>query len=170
MSDPDAQGVSVVPSNGRKQSSVPGTTSYAFCAAGRARVCGLIGVGSLRIAVRADAVGSPASWIRGVRRVPVTEEQLKDALSTVNDPEIGMNIVELGLVYDIGVDDEDHVSVEMTLTSPGCPLGEVITQQVEHALKGIGARSCAIEIVWSPPWTPDMMSEEAKEKLGWGIR
>lgn len=152
---------------------VPGISagsSEAFCAAGSARVCGLIGVGLPRMAGRADAVGSPASWIRGVRRVPVTEEQLKDALSTVNDPEIGMNIVELGLVYDIGVDDEDHVSVEMTLTSPGCPLGEVITQQVEHALKGIGARSCAIEIVWSPPWTPDMMSEEAKEKLGWGIR
>ena len=97
------------------------------------------------------------------------EEQIKDALTTVQDPEIGMNIIELGLVYDIGLDAEDNVSVEMTLTSPGCPLGDVITQQVDAALLGIGARSASVEIVWSPPWTPEMMSEEAKQRLGWGI-
>ena len=98
------------------------------------------------------------------------EEQIKDALTTVQDPEIGMNIIELGLVYDIGLDAEDNVSVEMTLTSPGCPLGDVITQQVDAALLGIGARSASVEIVWSPPWTPEMMSEEAKQRLGWGIQ
>lgn len=98
------------------------------------------------------------------------EDQVKDALSSVNDPEIGMSITDLGLVYDIAIDPEDNVSVEMTLTSPGCPLGDVITQQVDLALKAIGAKSAAVEIVWSPPWTPDMMSEEAKERMGWGIR
>ncbi len=98
------------------------------------------------------------------------EETLRAALSTVNDPEIGMNIVELGLVYDIDVDQDENVNVEMTLTSPGCPLGELITEQVDAALKAAGARSTAVEIVWSPPWTPEMMSEEAKERLGWGIR
>jgi metal-sulfur cluster biosynthetic enzyme len=98
------------------------------------------------------------------------EEQVKEALSGVQDPEIGMSIVELGLVYDIGIDAEDNVNVEMTLTSPGCPLGEIITQQIDEALKAVGARSANVEIVWSPPWTPEMMSEEAKERLGWGIR
>lgn len=98
------------------------------------------------------------------------EEQVKEALSGVQDPEIGMSIVELGLVYDIGIDAEDNVDVEMTLTSPGCPLGEIITQQIDEALKAVGARSANVEIVWNPPWTPEMMSEEAKERLGWGIR
>ncbi len=98
------------------------------------------------------------------------EEQVKEALASVNDPEIGMSITDLGLVYDIAIDAEDNVSVEMTLTSPGCPLGDVITQQVDSALKAIGAKSTSVDIVWSPPWTPEMMSEEAKERLGWGIR
>ncbi len=100
----------------------------------------------------------------------ITEEQVKEALATVHDPEIGMNIIELGLVYDIAIDPEDNVAVEMTLTSPGCPLGEIISQQVDYALRAAGAKSANVEIVWSPPWTPDMMSEEAKERLGWGIR
>jgi len=98
------------------------------------------------------------------------EEQVKEALSSVNDPEIGMNIVDLGLVYDIAIDAEDNVNVEMTLTSPGCPLGDVITQQIDAALRGIGAKRADVEIVWSPPWTPEMMSDEAKERMGWGIR
>jgi len=102
--------------------------------------------------------------------VALDEETLKEALTTVNDPEIGMNIIELGLVYDIDVDAEDNVNVEMTLTSPGCPLGDIITEQVDSALKAAGAKSANVEIVWSPPWTPEMMSEEAKERLGWGIR
>jgi metal-sulfur cluster biosynthetic enzyme len=105
-----------------------------------------------------------------VPEVAVDEEQVKEALAAVNDPEIGMSIMDLGLVYDIAIDPEDNVSIEMTLTSPGCPLGDVITQQVDAALKAIGARSAAVDIVWSPPWTPDMMSEDAKERLGWGIR
>jgi len=100
----------------------------------------------------------------------IAEESVKDALSTVNDPEIGMNIIDLGLVYDIEVDGEDNVTIEMTLTSPGCPLGDVITQQVDAACTAAGAKTTNVEIVWSPPWTPEMMSEEAKERLGWGIR
>lgn len=98
------------------------------------------------------------------------EETLRQALTAVNDPEIGMNIVELGLVYDLQTDAEDNVTVEMTLTSPGCPLGDIITEQVDAALRGVGAKSTNVEIVWSPPWTPEMMSDDAKERLGWGIR
>lgn len=100
----------------------------------------------------------------------LTEDQVKEALTTVHDPEIGMDVVELGLVYDIEIDDDDKVKVEMTLTTPGCPLGEGITSMVENALQRIGASAAEVEIVWSPPWTPDMMSDEAKMKLGWGIR
>ena len=100
----------------------------------------------------------------------IAEETVKEALTGVNDPEIGMNIVDLGLVYDIVIDGEDNVKVEMTLTSPGCPLGEVITQQIDAAVRAAGAKSTEVEIVWSPPWTPEMMSEEAKERMGWGIR
>jgi metal-sulfur cluster biosynthetic enzyme len=100
----------------------------------------------------------------------LTEEQVKEALTTVHDPEIGMDIVELGLVYDIEIEDDDKVRVEMTLTTPGCPLGEGISAMVENALTRIGASAAEVEIVWSPPWTPDMMSDEAKLKLGWGIR
>ena len=100
----------------------------------------------------------------------IAEEAVKEALTGVNDPEIGMNIIDLGLVYDIVIDGEDNVKVEMTLTSPGCPLGEVITQQVDAAVRAVGAKSAEVEIVWSPPWTPEMMSEEAKERMGWGIR
>ena len=100
----------------------------------------------------------------------IAEEAVKEALTGVNDPEIGMNIIDLGLVYDIVIDGEDNVKVEMTLTSPGCPLGEVITQQVDAAVRAVGAKSAEVEIVWSPPWTPEMMSEEPKERMGWGIR
>jgi metal-sulfur cluster biosynthetic enzyme len=100
----------------------------------------------------------------------LTEEQVKDALSRVYDPEIGLDIISLGLVYDIDIDDDDNVRIEMTLTTPGCPLGEGIQALVQNALRRIGAKSAEVELVWSPPWTPDMMSEEAKMRLGWGIR
>lgn len=100
----------------------------------------------------------------------LTEDQVKEALATVQDPEIGMDIVELGLVYDIEIADDNKVKVEMSLTTPGCPLGDSITTMVENALTRIGASGAEVDIVWSPPWTPDMMSDEAKMKLGWGIR
>lgn len=101
----------------------------------------------------------------------LTEDACKEALSTVVDPEIGMNIIELGLVYDIDIDEAaNDVRVDMSLTTPGCPLGDTITSMVEMALKRIGAGKIDVNIVWTPPWNPDMMSEEAKMKLGWGIR
>jgi metal-sulfur cluster biosynthetic enzyme len=101
----------------------------------------------------------------------LTEEQVKEALSTVNDPEIGFNIVDLGLVYDIDIDEATNdVRVDMTLTTPGCPLGDTIGAAVEMALKRIGANKVEVNLVWTPPWNPDMMSEELKAQLGWGIR
>lgn len=101
----------------------------------------------------------------------LTEEQVKDALSSVVDPEIGMNIIELGLVYDIDVNEETNdVHIDMSLTTPGCPLGDSISSMAEMALKRVGANKIDVNIVWTPPWNPDMMSDEAKMKLGWGIR
>jgi metal-sulfur cluster biosynthetic enzyme len=97
-----------------------------------------------------------------------SEEQVREALKQVIDPEIGINIVDLGLVYEITIGDDGKVEVIMTLTSPGCPLGPIIHAQVNHALSDLdGVTDIAVNIVWSPPWRPEMMSEEAKLELGY---
>jgi metal-sulfur cluster biosynthetic enzyme len=86
----------------------------------------------------------------------------------VIDPEIGINIVDLGLVYDVGVADTGKVEIIMTLTSPGCPLGPVIHAQVNQAIGDIdGVTDIAVNIVWNPAWRPEMMSEDAKLELGY---
>lgn len=99
-----------------------------------------------------------------------TEEQVRDNLKTVYDPEIGINVVDLGLVYGIDLDDNNgktDVTVTMTLTSMGCPLGPVIMQEVTGALTGLPELGeVGVNIVWSPPWSPDMMSEDARDELG----
>ncbi|NWJ48931.1 MAG: metal-sulfur cluster assembly factor [Chloroflexi bacterium] len=96
-----------------------------------------------------------------------TEEELKEALKTVYDPEIGINIVDLGLIYGVDIDDEGLVDITMTLTSPGCPLGHVIGAQVREALDGMpGVNDVKLNLVWSPSWNPTMMTEDAKEELG----
>lgn len=88
-----------------------------------------------------------------------------EALKTVFDPEIGLDIVSLGLVYDVVVDPE-RVTVNMTLTTKGCPLGDVFIQMVQQALADkIGSRQAIVEFVWEPEWTPDMMVPEAKWKM-----
>ncbi len=100
-------------------------------------------------------------------KVELTEETIKSALEKVNDPELPVNIVDLGLIYDTKVSGND-VNVKMTLTTPGCGMGAMIATQAEMALKDIGADNVLIEIIWDPPWNPDMMSDKAKEKLGIG--
>jgi metal-sulfur cluster biosynthetic enzyme len=99
--------------------------------------------------------------------VTFTREDVREGLKSVYDPEIGINIVDLGLVYDAEISEAGDVVVIMTLTSLGCPLGPVIVQEVQGALQefpNIG--SIDVKLVWSPPWSPDMMSEEAKDELG----
>lgn len=97
-----------------------------------------------------------------------TGEQLREALKQVIDPEIGINIVDLGLVYEVTPGEEGQVEVVMTLTSPGCPLGPVIHAQVNNALGDVdGVTGVKVNIVWSPPWRPEMMSEDAKLELGY---
>ena len=95
----------------------------------------------------------------------LTEEDVFRALSTVNDPELPVSIVDLGLIYDVRVSGGD-VGIKMTLTTPGCSMGGMISGQAEEALKAIGARNVIVQVVWDPPWNPDMMSPEAKAKLG----
>lgn len=97
-----------------------------------------------------------------------TKEQLLEALRAVEDPELRLSIVDLGLVYDIDVTDKGDVTVTMTLTTPGCPLNQYLPAQVDSALSKIdGVRHVDVNLVWDPPWTPERMSEEAKAALGW---
>ena len=98
-----------------------------------------------------------------------TEAQIREALCEVNDPEIGMNIIELGLVYDIILDqDKRSVQINMTLTSPGCPLGPEITSAAYLAVTRLkGIKDCHVDLVWTPMWNPEVNpTEEAKAALG----
>jgi len=92
--------------------------------------------------------------------------QIVDAIRTVRDPEIPVNLYELGLIYEIRIDDQQGVHITMTLTTPNCPVAELLPQQVETAVAAVdGVKAVGVDIVWDPPWTPDMMSEAAKLEL-----
>ncbi|MCU0305270.1 MAG: SUF system Fe-S cluster assembly protein [Thermoanaerobaculales bacterium] len=89
------------------------------------------------------------------------------AIQTVYDPEIPINIWEVGLIYDVSVDDAGKVHVLMTLTSPHCPVAETLPIDVRRAVEEVdGVASAEVEITWDPPWDPEMMSEAAKLELG----
>lgn len=94
------------------------------------------------------------------------ETKIRKALKNVLDPELGINIVDLGLVYDVR-EDKGKVEVEMTLTSPGCPLAGIIDQRIRDEIEAIkGVKKVVVEIVWDPPWTQDMITDEARAELG----
>lgn len=97
---------------------------------------------------------------------PLGEDQVRLALRRVKDPEIGLNIVDLGLIYDVTMDGAD-VNVDMSLTSPGCPAGPQILQEAEEqvrSLPGVGAVN--VNLIWSPPWTPDRIEPRVRAYLG----
>ncbi len=98
----------------------------------------------------------------------LTAEGALESLRTVYDPEIGINIVDLGLVYGVEINEDKAVDVTMTLTSMGCPLGPVIIQDIQRSLASYNQEisDVRVKIVWSPPWSPDMMTEDAKDELG----
>ncbi len=97
----------------------------------------------------------------------VTQEEVFEALKTVYDPEIPVNVVDLGLIYDVQVNDENKVYVQLTLTFPGCGIGPHIAQQAEWAIQDVeGVEDVEIELVFDPPWSPDLISEEARSQLG----
>ena len=102
--------------------------------------------------------------------MPTKEEikqQVTEALGTVNDPELGIDIVNLGLVYEVQVDDDSNVKVEFTLTTMGCPIGPMIDEQIKEAtapIEGIG--QVTTELVMYPPWNPEKMRPLARSALG----
>ena len=97
----------------------------------------------------------------------VTVEQVREALKDVYDPEIPVNVVDLGLIYDMDVSDSNEVSVTMTLTAPGCGMGPYIAQQAEWAIAGLeGVEDVNVELTFDPPWSPDMLTEDGKILLG----
>jgi metal-sulfur cluster biosynthetic enzyme len=97
-----------------------------------------------------------------------TSEQVYEALKNVYDPELGINIVDLGLVYDVEVSATGDVHIEYTLTTMGCPIGPLIEQQMQAFLAGVpGVNAVETEMVLRPAWSPEMMSEEAKAALGY---
>ena len=99
---------------------------------------------------------------------PATEQAVLDALKHVVDPELGINIVDLGLVYDVDVSESGAIHIEYTLTTMGCPIGPLIEHQMESFLESVpGISQVEAEMVLRPPWTPEMMSEEAKAALGY---
>jgi metal-sulfur cluster biosynthetic enzyme len=110
--------------------------------------------------------GKEASHKRGGR--VLTEERVRDQLRNVIDPEIGMDLVELGLIYDVGVHDEGrHIDVTFSLTSPMCPVGDLIQEQVETETLSIeGVETVNAQLTFEPMWNPEMMSPAAKLFFG----
>ncbi|MDA1336118.1 MAG: SUF system Fe-S cluster assembly protein [Bacteroidetes bacterium] len=99
--------------------------------------------------------------------VPFDQNTVISVLKTVHDPEIPVDIYELGLIYEVKIMDDGFVHIEMTLTSPNCPVAESLPAEVEEKVGNIvGATGAKVNIVFDPPWTQDMMSEEAKLELG----
>ncbi|WP_448524066.1 metal-sulfur cluster assembly factor [Pseudothermotoga sp.] len=97
----------------------------------------------------------------------VTKEKVLEALKQVIDFEIGLDIVSLGLVYDVAIDNENNVTITMTMTTPACPLAGLILQDAEDKVRQIdGVKDVKINLTFDPPWTPDRMSEEIKKKFG----
>jgi FeS assembly SUF system protein len=94
-------------------------------------------------------------------------EKIVKVLKTIYDPEIPVDIYELGLIYDVFVNEDQDVKILMTLTSPNCPVAETLPVEVEEKVKSIDAvKAAEVEITFDPPWTQDLMSEEAKLELG----
>jgi metal-sulfur cluster biosynthetic enzyme len=96
-----------------------------------------------------------------------TQSLILEALHNVYDPELGVNVVDLGLIYNVDVDEHGHVTIDMTLTTPGCPMHESLAEGVGAALQGIpGLVDGEIRLIWNPPWDPSRMTEEGRRLLG----
>ena len=95
------------------------------------------------------------------------ESRIISALKTVYDPEIPVNIYDLGLIYEINVDEEDNANITMTLTAPNCPMADMIVEEVKYKVAGTkGMKDCQVILTFDPPWDKSMMTEEAKLELG----
>jgi probable FeS assembly SUF system protein SufT len=120
----------------------------------------------------ADALGkqNPAESASGESTGPVNEGQVWEVLKTCYDPEIPVNIVDLGLVYDLRIEqgaEGAKVAVQMTLTAPGCGMGPVIAREAQQKISQLsGVADADVQVVWEPPWSPEKISEEGKKRLG----
>jgi FeS assembly SUF system protein len=95
------------------------------------------------------------------------ENKIVEMLKTIYDPEIPVDVYELGLIYEVKISPEQEVEIDMTLTSPNCPVAETMPKEVEEKVASVeGVKSCKVNIVFEPTWDKDMMSEEAKLELG----
>lgn len=111
---------------------------------------------------KAPAPQKPEQSEADIAKAADVEEYLRDVI----DPELGINVVDLGLVYDTYIVDGDHAVVNMTLTSPACPLTDMIEEQAETAVVGSGVvDQLTLNWVWMPPWGPDMITEDGREQL-----
>jgi len=122
----------------------------------------------------ADALGKekPAASTTSASSGPVSEDQVWGVLKTCYDPEIPVNIVDLGLIYSLTIEPGDKgakVAVAMTLTAPGCGMGPVIAREAQQKIAALnGVADADVQVVWEPAWSPDKISEEGKKKLGMG--
>jgi probable FeS assembly SUF system protein SufT len=123
----------------------------------------------------ADAIGKEAAQAAATpgeeEGVATLEQQVWEQLKSCYDPEIPVNIVDLGLIYDMQIkalpEGGNAIDVKMTLTAPGCGMGTVIAAEAQHKIAGLpGVEDAHVEVVWDPPWNPQMISEEGKERLG----
>ena len=98
----------------------------------------------------------------------MTEQDVIEALKTVQDPEAGMSIVDLGLIYGVLIEPQ-RVRVEMTMTSPACPVGPYLVDESSAAIRAVAepGTDVQVDLVWDPPWTPERMSPEAQARMGW---
>lgn len=113
------------------------------------------------------ATNATADLVVDAARTAALKPAIMKAIATVFDPEIPVNIVELGLIYDVIVDANGVAGVRMTLTAPGCPVAQSLPVDVANKVKGVeGVTDAKVDIVWEPPWTKDRMSDAAKLQLG----
>jgi len=112
------------------------------------------------------ATGTGTTDPNAARDTDGMREKILEALKVVRDPEIPVNVVDLGLVYDVSIDDDGQVGVEMTLTSMGCPVQDLIQTDAELAVMKVeGVNAVSVEFVWSPPWSPQKMTEDGKKQM-----
>lgn len=128
---------------------------------------GGLNVGALLEPPKTEASAASQVGPRDDAKTAELTPQVVEAISTVYDPEIPVNIYELGLIYKIEADAEARVKVEMTLTSPACPSAQQLPSEVRYKVKAIeGVTDAFVDVVWEPAWTKDLMSEDAKIALG----
>jgi len=114
-----------------------------------------------------DGTSHTGDLVPDAERTQALTPAIVDAIRTVFDPEIPVNIVELGLIYDVAVDAAGTAGVRMTLTAPGCPAAQSLPGEVAQKVKAVpGVTDAKVDVVWDPPWTKDRMSEAAKLQLG----